>query len=406
MTRLMALRVENYKRVELVEVEFDAAGGIVGLMGDNEAGKTSVLDALATLIAGPKMPKAEKPIRAGADQAKIIGRFDDIIITRVFKANGSTQIKITATDGVPARDPKEILDRLYSHIGLDPLAFSRLNDKAQVDQLLGLIGFDPAEIDTEHARRFAQRTIEKRDRDSIRAQLGALPDPRFDLPAEEQSAGKLAEQVIAAKSAHDRWARLQAELELAGQQAIRAEAAAEEANREWKRLEVQIRNTPPLPDVAPLEEALAQVEDVNKAVRIEQERRRLTEAAKGADDTVSASDERLKAIADEKRERLAAANIPVEGLTIVDGRLEIDGIPFADMSTAVKIRTGTAIAMALNPDLKLITIRDASLLDKGNREVIDELAREHGFTILAEYADTSAPVGVVLEDGHVAEVRK
>ena len=69
------------------------------------------------------------------------------------------------------------------------------------------------------------------------------------------------------------------------------------------------------------------------------------------------------------------------------------------------IRTGVAIAMALNPNLRLIIIRDASLLDAGNRKVIDDIAKANDFLVLMELADENAPVGVVIEQGTVREVR-
>ena len=78
---------------------------------------------------------------------------------------------------------------------------------------------------------------------------------------------------------------------------------------------------------------------------------------------------------------------------------------FSQASTGAQIRTGTAIAMALNPDLRVIVIRDASLLDAGNRETIDALAKANDFLVLMEIADTAGPVGIVIEDGAVAEVR-
>src|SRR5690606_18600811 len=40
---LLGLRVENYKRLGIVDIEFPPEGGVIAVMGENEAGKTSLL---------------------------------------------------------------------------------------------------------------------------------------------------------------------------------------------------------------------------------------------------------------------------------------------------------------------------------------------------------------------------
>jgi DNA repair ATPase RecN len=71
MTKLIGLKVENYKAISLFEAEFSPDGGVVALMGKNGAGKSAVLDALESLIAGRRMPKAVQPVKAGAHEARV-----------------------------------------------------------------------------------------------------------------------------------------------------------------------------------------------------------------------------------------------------------------------------------------------------------------------------------------------
>lgn len=97
--------------------------------------------------------------------------------------------------------------------------------------------------------------------------------------------------------------------------------------------------------------------------------------------------------------------MPVPGLTIDEGEVYLEGTPFSQTSPGGMLRTGTAIAMALNPDLRAIIIRDGSLLDADNRAVIDELAKANDFHVLMEVVDENAPVGVVFEDGAIADTK-
>ena len=72
MTKLIGLQASNFKRLRAVDITFPTSGGALAVMGSNEAGKSSLLDALEVAIAGRKAPKMEQPIHAGADEARVI----------------------------------------------------------------------------------------------------------------------------------------------------------------------------------------------------------------------------------------------------------------------------------------------------------------------------------------------
>lgn len=418
-THLKGLRAENYKRLTLVDITFDEAGGVMAIMGANEAGKSSLLDALESTIAGRRATTFSEPVRVGADAARIVATFDDIIVTRVFK-NGGTTIEVKGTDGRRYSSSEEVLKRLYSHVALDPLAFSRLPDKEQVDTLLPLIGFDPAPLDAERDAAFEKRTDANREVRALEARIAGLPDPVPNVPAEfidgaalsdqlavalgHNSTGEqLAERLEQAQSAVTRTLgvvqRLRAELtdaEAEHQSAVAAEADARAAAAVFEPV-----------DVESIREKIANAQRTNEAIRDQQERRKLEAELAAARGVVAGLNATLEEVKTRKAAALAAAKMPVPNLTIDtdENVLLLGGVPFAQASTGVKIRTGTAIAMALNPELKLIVIRDASLLDEGNRKVIDELARDNEFLVLMEIADENEPVGVVIEEGFVKEVR-
>lgn len=418
-THLKGLRVENFKPLTLVDVDFDTTG-TVAIMGTNGAGKSSLLDALEAVIAGRKATTFDEPIKHGADSARIVATFDDIIVTRNFKSNGTTTIEVKGTDGQRFNSSEDVLKRLYSHVALDPLAFSRLNDAQQVAQLLPMIGFDPVPLDAEHDLAYGKRTDENREVKSLENRLAALPDPKPGLPAEPVDQGALADELAVALGHNVKgeqlqaeelgWAqsvthikgvvdRLRAELEDAENTLAATRETAEKATADAAAFE-------PV-DVDAIRARVASATTTNEAIRVEKEREYVTnllteQRAKVAD--LTATIDRTKA---EKAKALADAKMPVPGMSIHPETmtLMLAGIPFSQASTGQQVRTGTAIAMALNPDLKLIVIRDASLLDESNRNVIDELAKANDFLVLMEIADTSQPVGVVISDGFVAEVR-
>ncbi len=63
-----------------------------------------------------------------------------------------------------------------------------------------------------------------------------------------------------------------------------------------------------------------------------------------------------------------------------------------------------AIAMAGNPKLRVLRIKDGSLLDSKSYAMLQEMAELHDFQCWVEAVDESGTVGIVMEDGAVASV--
>jgi hypothetical protein len=59
------------------------------------------------------------------------------------------------------------------------------------------------------------------------------------------------------------------------------------------------------------------------------------------------------------------------------------------------------MAMAMSPDLRVILIRDGSLLDSTNMALIEEMAAEHDYQVWLEVVREDGAMGVVIEDGAV-----
>jgi hypothetical protein len=106
-----------------------------------------------------------------------------------------------------------------------------------------------------------------------------------------------------------------------------------------------------------------------------------------------------------KRDAIAAAEMPVGGLGFGSGEVLLNGLPFEQASDAEQLRASTAIAMAANPKLRVIRIRDGSLLDEGGLSLLADWAKERDYQVWIERVDTSGKHGIVLEDGHVKAAR-
>jgi hypothetical protein len=96
---------------------------------------------------------------------------------------------------------------------------------------------------------------------------------------------------------------------------------------------------------------------------------------------------------------LSAAKLPIEGLGVDEEGVTFKDIPFNQLSDAEKLKVSVAIAMAKNPTLRVIHIKNGSLLDKKSMAVIESLAKDNDYQIWIERVEDS--VGIKIEDGEV-----
>lgn len=98
---------------------------------------------------------------------------------------------------------------------------------------------------------------------------------------------------------------------------------------------------------------------------------------------------------------IGKAEMPIPGLSFGDGVVTFNGLPLNQASDAEQLMISTAIAAALNPKLRVIRIRDGSLLDDDAMVRLAAFAEERDMQIWIERVDGSGTVGIVMEDGHV-----
>jgi len=114
-----------------------------------------------------------------------------------------------------------------------------------------------------------------------------------------------------------------------------------------------------------------------------------------------------EATLEEKREaRIAmieSADFPIEGLSLDANGVLYNGIPFEQASSAEQLRVSVAMGFAMNPNLKVILIRDGSLLDDTNLAMIREMAKEAEAQIWVERVGKDKQASVIIEDGMIKE---
>lgn len=116
---------------------------------------------------------------------------------------------------------------------------------------------------------------------------------------------------------------------------------------------------------------------------------------------VNKIEERMAKIDLEKQNAVSAAKFPIEGLGLDDETVMFQGRPFSQLSSGERLRVSTAIAMAMNPKLKVLFVRDGSLLDNAGMEAITTMAKEKDYQLWIERTEEGKTVGIYIEDGEV-----
>ncbi|TXN38744.1 AAA family ATPase [Methylobacterium sp. WL30] len=417
--KIVQLQAENVKRLRAVSIEPD--GNIVEITGRNGQGKSSVLDAIWWALSGTTHIQAV-PIRKGENEARIRLDLGEIKVVRTFKKREdetfATTLVVESEEGARYPSPQKMLDALLGALSFDPLAFTRMDGKAQMEALKRFVpGVDFAAIEKANKEDFDRRTAWNRDARTLRSQAAGIEIPA-DAPAERVDDAALVAEMERAGEQNALIERRRANREAAAAEVKRLDIEAERIRAEIAALNDRLRdaegsadqkrgqlaNAETLPkqiDTAALRERIADAGRVNALVARREERARIEARAAEAEATsaalTKAMDERTAA----KREAIAKADLPVPGIEFGDDEILLDGVPFDQASSAEQLRTSVAIAMAANPKLRVIRVQDGSLLDEEAMRILAEMAQASDYQVWIEVVQSGRSAAIVIEDGAV-----
>jgi ABC-type cobalamin/Fe3+-siderophores transport system ATPase subunit len=404
MSRIVSLQTTNYKRLKAVRIEPDQNGNLVVIGGNNGQGKSSILDSITAALGGVNAKTTPKPIRDGEERAEIILETEDLIVIRRFTPGGST-LTVKSRDGAVYPKGQAKLDDLLGKLSLDPLAFTQLDDKAQVKTLLALVDlpFDPLQLDGERADIFHDRTAVNRDLKNAKAALEAIPVTKemadlepvsvTDLLAQYRDGQKLNDEIERADQAVVGW---QAKVD-------RLRAELEEAQRALDEASDYSARAPEPVDLETIQAKIDSAEQINSDVRTFEQWKQASDNVNDLQIEAAQLTEQLDAIDKRKAKGLAAAKFPVDDLGFDESGVTFKGVPFKQASSAEQLRVSLAMAIALNPKLRVIRIADGSLLDADNLALVESIAREHDFQVWIEMVGDGHEHGIIIEDGEVKE---
>ena len=413
--KIVRLEAENVKRIKAVRIEPD--GSVVVIGGRNAQGKSSVLDAIWMALGGKEAVPTE-PIRRGQKKAHIRLDLGELVVERTFTTKDS-YLKVTAADGSTTKSPQILLDSLVGRLAFDPLAFSRMAPKSQADELKALVGLDFQTLDAQRATAYEERRLMGRDLAQAEAQLNAAPH-HPDAPDIEVSLAGLGQDLKDAETHNNKVVSARAEAQrsedeistvVADLERIRGEIAVLQTKEKMtvyflakkKKKQQAVPEPPESVDTTPIVSQMQKAESVNAKVRANAQRQKLENSVQNLRAGCATFTKTIEGVDEAKAKAMAAARFPVDGLGFDETGVTLNGLPFAQTSDSEKLRTSVAMGLAMNPKLRVILIRDGSLLDRDSKEAIRTMAEAADAQVWEEVVTTDhGEATVIIEDGEIA----
>ena len=415
--KIINLRAENVKRLSAVDITPQSA--VVEITGANGAGKSSVLDAIFWALAGTRAHQ-DMPVRRGETEATIALDMGDIKVRREFAVRDdgetTTRLHVESADGARYPSPQKMLDALVGSLTFDPLEFSRMAPKEQGRVLRGFVsGVDFGAEEAAYKADYQARTAANRAAKEARVRMEGitLPEVEGDPPdiasivealeearawnVRQMASGKRIEETksevaLYRKRVHELMESLaDANAKLSAAEATLMALPNAEQERDESALAAELRDA----------EQLQRLHAARKTAEMRRDdQRRIMEAEEAKSKALSES---IRERSERVRATIAAADMPVPGLQIVEsGEAYLYDVPLDQASGAEQLRLSCAIAMASNAELRVIRVRDGSLLDEASMDILREMATDRDYQVWIERVDTSGKVGIVIEDGAVA----
>ena len=407
---ITSLEAENVKRIKAVALT-PAPTGLTLVGGNNNQGKTSVLDALAWAMGGDRF----RPDAAVRDGAMAPAHLKVTLSNGVIVERKGKNSALTVTDPTGRRSGQQLLNAFIEPLALDLPRVMEASDREKADILLKIIG-----IGTElHTRDREIKSLY--DKRTFIGQL-ATQKKHFaeeliyypDAPEEPVSASDLIRQqqeILARNGENQRKRDRLAQLTDLFERQKKVVADLEfQLSTEKQRLttmqaDVKIAQTSAadLQDesTAELEASIQNIEETNQKVRANLEKARAEdEAARYASDY----DKLTEVITQKRADRIAllnGADLPLPELSVEDGALTYKGKHWRDMSGSDQLRVATAIIRRLNPDCGFVLLDKLEQMDMTTLTEFGRWLESEGLQAIATRVSTGSECQIIIEDGMV-----
>ena len=409
--KINKLEIENVKRIKAVKIE-PTANGLTIVGGNNNQGKTSVLDSIAWALGGEKYRPSEAQRQESVIPPNLhIVMSNGLVVERKGK---NSSLKVTDPDG--NKGGQQLLNEFVEQLALDLPKFMEASGKEKADTLLKIIGVGDqlAVLDKEEKELYNQRLAIGQ----IADQKKKYADEQIyypDAPKELVSPSDLIkqQQEILARNGENQRKReraekyqnsvmfLKQEVEAMREQLQKKEQELEEAQAS---LNVAVMSAKDLQDesTAELEASIANIEEINRKVRANLDKEKAEEAALEYKSQYALLTQKMGDKRKAKTDLLNAAELPLPELSVKDGELIYKGQKWDNMSGSDRMKVSTAIVRKLNPKCGFVLLDKLEQMDMHTLHEFGQWLEQEGLQAIATRVSTGDECSIIIEDGYVA----
>lgn len=408
--KINKLEIENVKRVKAVTIE-PTSNGLTILGGNNNQGKTSVLDAIAWALGGNKY-KPSKPARDGSMNPPTlrVELSNGLIVERKGK---NSDLKVTDPSGQKAG--QQLLDSFVEELALNLPKFIESSAKDKANTLLQIIGVGEKlwELDRKEERLYNERRTIGQIADQKKKY--AAEQPQYpEAPNELVSIANLIheQQEILARNGENAKKRQNREnivnemhLSEARLKQLREQLAQEEAVHD-KLMGDYVEANKSIEDLVDesteeIENSIANIEEINRKVRANLDKEKAEEDAKQYGSQYDKLTKEIQDVRDERTSLLDSADLPLPGLSVEDGELVFEGQKWDNMSGSQQLRVATAIVRKLKPECGFVLLDKLEQMDIPTLTEFGKWLESEGLQAIATRVSSGEECQIIIEDGYV-----
>ena len=406
------LEIENVKRIKAVKIEPSATGlTIVG--GNNNQGKTSVLDAIAWALGGNKY----KPSQAQREGSQVPPTLKIVMSNGLIVERKGKNASLKVIDPNGQKGGQQLLDSFVEELAINLPKFMESTPKEKADTLLQIIGV---------GNRLAELELKENELYNNRHAIGVIADQKEkfakeqeyypDAPKELVSIAELIQQQQAILANNGENARKRQNVDTIQMQYSNAEAnvsrlqeelakAIDERDKFKQDLAIAQKDAMELHDesTAEIEANIQQIDDINRKVRANLDKEKAEEDAKEIRQQYNVLSVEIEDVRKQKRDLLTNADLPLEGLSVEDGELLYLGQRWDNMSGSQQLQVATAIVRKLKPECGFVLIDKLEQMDQVTLKEFGEWLKREGLQAIATRVSTGDECSIIIDDGYSVE---
>ncbi|HEM4764069.1 TPA: AAA family ATPase [Streptococcus suis] len=406
------LEIENVKRIKAVKIEPSATGlTIVG--GNNNQGKTSVLDAIAWALGGNKY----KPSQAQREGSQVPPTLKIVMSNGLIVERKGKNASLKVIDPNGQKGGQQLLDSFVEELAINLPKFMDSTPKEKADTLLQIIGVGD---------QLAELELKEKEIYNNRHAIGVIADQKEkfakeqeyypDAPKDLVSIAELIQQQQAILAKNGENARKRQNVATIKMQYENAESAVDRLKQELAKaiderdkfkqdLAIAQKDAMELHDesTAEIEANIQQIDDINRKVRANLDKEKAEEDAKEIRQKYNTLSVEIEDVRKQKRNLLTNADLPLEGLSVDDGELLYLGQRWDNMSGSQQLQVATAIVRKLKPECGFVLIDKLEQMDQVTLQEFGEWLKREGLQAIATRVSTGDECSIIIDDGYSIE---